>query len=79
MASMKSSTIEKDISKQLNLLPHEQQQQVLEFARNLVKSRVRGLPGQNLLHFAGTIDHEDLIIIQETIKEGCEKVNLDEW
>ena len=44
----------------------------------LSNARIHGVPGQNLLRFAGTIDHEDLMIIEQTIKEGCEKVNLDE-
>jgi len=34
----------------------EQQRQVLQFARALATVKVRGVPGQNLLHFAGTID-----------------------
>ena len=45
----------------------------------LAAARIHGAPGHNLLRFAGTIDHEDLMIIEQTIKEGCEKVNLDEW
>ena len=45
----------------------------------LAAARIHGALGQNLLRFAGTIDHEDLMIIEQTIKEGCEKVNLDEW
>ena len=76
---MRDTTIEKDIYKQLDHLPLEQQRQVLEFARALGTVKVHGVPGQNLLHFAGTIDHEDLVTIEQTIKEGCEKVNPDEW
>jgi len=76
---MRNTTLEKDIHKQLEQLPLEQQRQVLEFARALAKSRVHGVPGQNLLRFAGTIDHEDLVTIQQAVKEGCEKVNLNEW
>ena len=45
----------------------------------LAAARIQGALGQNLLRFVGTIDHEDLMIIEQTIKEGCEKVNLDEW
>ena len=37
------------------------------------------LPGKDLLRFAGTIDSEELITIEQTINEGCEKVNPDEW
>ncbi len=74
-----NTTVEKDIHEQLSRLPLKQQQQVLEFARALATARIHGVPGQNLLHFAGSIDHEDLMIIEQAIKDGCEKVNLDEW
>jgi hypothetical protein len=60
-------------------LPAEQQHQVLEFARSLVKAKGSGVPGRDLLRFAGTIEAEDLIAIGKAIHEGCEKVNLDEW
>ena len=39
----------------------------------------KGVPGYKLLRFADTIDREDLMTIEQAIKEGCEKVNLDEW
>ncbi|MCK5387502.1 MAG: hypothetical protein KAJ39_09955 [Gammaproteobacteria bacterium] len=76
---MGSTTVEKDIYEQLGRLPIEQQRQVLEFARALASTRVHGVPGKDLLHFVGAIDYEDLMTIEQTIKEGCEKVNLDEW
>ena len=75
---MKSTIVEKDIYEQLGRLPIEQQRQVLEFARSLATARVHGVPGKDLLRFEGTISHKDLITIEQTIKEGCEKVNLDE-
>lgn len=76
---MRSTTVEKDIHEQLGRLAIEQKRQVLEFARSLATTRVHGVPGKDLLRFEGTISHEDLITIEHTIKEGCEKVNLDEW
>jgi hypothetical protein len=74
-----NTAVEKDIHEQLARLPLEQQRQVLEFARALATAKIHGVPGQNLLHFAGTIDLEDLMDIERAIKEGCEKVNPDEW
>ena len=73
---MRSTTVEKDIHEQLGRLAIGQKRQVLEFARSLVTTRVHGVPGKDLLRFEGTINHEDLITIEHTIKEGCEKVNL---
>jgi len=76
---MINTTVEKHLREQLRHLPSEQQRQVLEFARALVKARVHGVPGKDLLRFAGTINSEDLSTIEQTINEGCEKVNPDEW
>ncbi len=42
-------------------------------------SRVRGVPGRELLRFAGTIEPDDLILMEKAIEEGCEQVDADEW
>ncbi len=76
---MINTMVEKHLWEQLGHLPIEQQRQVLEYARALVKARVHGVPGRDLLRFVGTINSEDLITIEQTIDEGCEKVNPDEW
>ena len=76
---MTAQTLEAEIRKQLDQLPLEQQRQVLEFARSLVATRIRGVPGKDLLRFAGVIDTEDLNIMKQTIEEGCEKIDLNEW
>ena len=76
---MMSPTLETEVREQLSHLPLEQQRQVLEFARALVAARVHGVPGQALLRFAGTIDSEDLAAMAQTIEEGCERVQPDEW
>ena len=70
---MSYSTLEMAIQEQLGQLSREQQQQVLEFARALVATRVHGVPGQTLLRFAGVIEADDLAIMQQSIKEGCEQ------
>ena len=76
---MIDTTVQKQLREQLGHLPAEQQHQVLEFARSLVKAKGNGVPGKDLLRFAGAIDSEDLIDIEKAIHDGCEKVNLDEW
>jgi len=70
---MRNTTIKKDIYEQIERLPFEQQRQVLEFVHTLTTARTQGMPGHKLLRFAGTIGREDLMIIEQTIKEGCEK------
>lgn len=76
---MATQALEAEIREQLNRLPPEQQHQVLEFARSLVAARVRGMPGNALLPFAGAIDADDLATMKQAIEEGCERVSQDDW
>ena len=59
---MSISTLESEICAQLQQLPIEQQRHVLEFVRALVAARVRGVPGQALLRFAGAIEANDRVL-----------------
>lgn len=76
---MMDTSLEKDILEELDRLDPSQQLQVLHFVRALVLTRPAGVPGKDLLRFAGTIDAQDLAIMTQAIEEGCEKVNPDEW
>jgi hypothetical protein len=71
--------LETEICEYLHQLPLEQQRHVLEFVRALVTAHVRGVPGQALLRFAGTIDASDLATIAQAIEDGCEQVNGEDW
>lgn len=64
---------------ELKALPHELQRRVLEFMRGLPFSTPRGVPGRQLLRFAGTISPDDARLMREAIKAGCERVDADEW
>ena len=76
---MLDPSLEKEILNQLDKLALEQQQQVLHFARALATLKPLGVPGKELLRFAGMIELDDLHTIAQAIEEGCEKVNLNEW
>ena len=76
---MLNPTIEKELHLEMEALPHTQQRQVLEFARALAITRPRGVPGKDLLNFAGTIAPDDLKLMAEAIEEGCGKVDADGW
>lgn len=72
-------TIEKELREQLDRLAPEKQRLVLEFARALAgMSPCRGVPGESLTRFGGTIERADLVLITEAIDEACEQVRLDE-
>jgi hypothetical protein len=68
-----------EVVEQLKVMPQPLQRQVLEFVRSLVKVKVRGTPGQQLLRFAGSIPSDDLQLMRKAIKQDCERVDIDEW
>ncbi len=75
---MTLTTLEQEILSHLHTLALPQQREVLAFVRTLAATPV-GVPGKELLAFAGAIEPHDLAALQHAIDEGCEQVNLDEW
>ncbi|RRR65849.1 MAG: hypothetical protein EI684_21930 [Candidatus Viridilinea halotolerans] len=75
---MTLTTLEQEILTQLHHLALAQQREVLAFVRTLTAMPV-GIPGKELLVFAGAIEHHDLAMLQQAIDTDCAKVNLDEW
>ena len=47
--------------------------------RTLVVTCPKGVPGKQLLSFAGTIPVADLKTMEHAIEDTCEKVDLNEW
>jgi len=74
---MANSSIKVEIVEQLEHLPSEHQRRVLNFVRRL--SRQKGVPGKQLLQFAGSISSDDLHTISGAIKAECERVDVNEW
>ena len=74
-----TTSISDQIIEQLNIIPQDLQYQVLEFARNLTNSKIKGVPGKQLLRFADSIPKEDLQLMSEAIKQDCDKVDVNEW
>lgn len=72
------ATIDQEIRKLLQQLPEPQQQRVLDFVRELADIELRGIPGADLLTFAGRIPADDLQLMSDAIEAGCETVNLAE-
>jgi hypothetical protein len=76
---MLSATVSKEIINQIGQLDYEHQRRVLDFARALALTGPKGVPGKQLLTFAGTIPADDLKQMMQTIEENCEQVDADEW
>ncbi|WRH65915.1 MAG: hypothetical protein RSE13_19635 [Planktothrix sp. GU0601_MAG3] len=68
-----------EVVEQLKVMPEDLQWQVLEFARTLVKTEVRGTTGHKLLCFAGSIPLDDLEFMRQAIEQDCERVDINEW
>ena len=71
-----SSTIKTQVIEQLETLPENLQRQVLAFVQALQRAVRRGVPGKQLLEFAGTIHIADLELMRQAIADGCEQVDL---
>jgi len=67
------------VVEQLKALPYELQWRVLEFTHALAISVPHGVPGRQLLRFAGVILLDDLQLMRQAIEQGCEQVDLNEW
>lgn len=74
---MDTTTIEEQIAAQVAKLPPEDQKRVLAFAEALAATQPKGVPGRDLLRFAGTISEEDAGLMLKAIDEGCEQVHGD--
>jgi hypothetical protein len=75
---METSIVDR-VAEEVRALAPELQKRVLEFARALAISTPRGVHGRQLLRFAGELSPEDARLMRETIEQGCEKVDSDEW
>lgn len=74
-----SSDLKQEILRQLDHLPVELQRRVLDFAQALAVSSPQGVPGKELLRFAGILSKDEAKVWIKAIKAGCERVDLNEW
>lgn len=64
------SPLAEQIIQAVNRLTPDVQQKVLDFTSALMP---RGVPGKELLRFAGTIAADDLELMKQAIEVECEK------
>ncbi len=76
---MNAKPIKQEILKELDRLSPELQRQVLDFTRALGSSASEGVPGKELLRFAGILTPEEAELMERAIEEGCERVDPGEW
>lgn len=71
---MSATPIKQEIVEELDKLTPELQLQVLTFVRKLRLSPAEGVPGKELLRFAGILTPEEAGLMERAIGEGCERV-----
>ena len=76
---MNTAAIEEAIGIEVPKLTFEEQKRVLAFVQSLEASRECGVPGRELLRFAGFIEANDVERMRAAIEEDCERVNSNEW
>ena len=76
---MVDPSLHREIFEQLGRLPVDQQRRVLEFVRTLASGEAVGVPGKEILRFAGMFDTADLKEMEKVIQEECERIDLNEW
>lgn len=74
-----STSIKMKVIDQLETLPENLQQQVLVFMQGLQSVVGRGVPGKQLMKFAGSIPVDDLKLMRQAIEDGCERMEVNEW
>jgi hypothetical protein len=68
-----------ELREQSSVLRPEQRRQVLEYARSLSEGARRGVPGEVLLRFAGTLSNEEAEAFKAAVEEGCASVDTNDW
>lgn len=75
--AMADKTLDKRLLSYFHSLGRPEKMNVLKYLKSLVKKDFSS--NTELLKLAGTISVEDLELMENAIKEGCEKIDKDEW
>ncbi len=74
-----NSEIISEAAAQMAILPYNLQEKALKFIQELTFPEKSGVPGRNLLKYAGFIPLDDLKIMSDVIENDCRKVDVNEW
>lgn len=74
-----NTAIADEVVEYLKVLPQHLQRRVLNLARVLAKTNIKGTPGLDLIGFAGAIPADDLQLMRDAIQQDCERIDVDGW
>jgi hypothetical protein len=76
---MVKPAVKEQILSDLERLSPEMQARAAQLVHGLVSSTPKGVPGRDLLRFAGTIDAGSIREMEEAIEDGCERIDPEAW
>ena len=76
---MVEAAVKEQILNDLEQLSPDMQARAAQLVHGLVSAAPRGVPGRDLLRFAGAIDAESVREMEEAIEDGCERIDPEEW
>jgi len=71
---MVDAAVKEQILGDLERLSPAMQARAAQLVHGLVSATPRGVPGRDLLRFAGTIDAQSIREMEEAIEDGCERI-----
>jgi hypothetical protein len=74
-----ATPVKEEILREIDHLPLHFQKRVLDFVRTLKSTLDEGVPGRELLCFAGILPPEEGKLMSQAIEESCEQVDPNEW
>ncbi len=74
---MQTTEISKSIEHFIGQLSDHQRIKLLEFLESMTSRKKK--TKTDLSKFAGSIDKNDLELMETAIADGCEKIDTDEW
>ncbi len=76
---MIDSALQEELRQKMDQLSPAMQRRVLDFARAMAESTPQGVPGNELLQFAGIMSPSEADEFLRGIEEDCERVDPNEW
>jgi len=76
---MVEATVKEQILSDLERLSPEMQARAAQLVHGLIEAAPKGIPGRDLLRFAGAIDAESIREMEEAIEDGCERIDPEAW
>jgi hypothetical protein len=73
--SMIDPSLQEELLHHMGRLDPDEQRRVVDFAHTLGDAARFGIPGRELLPFAGILDPEDAQLMLDAIEAGCERID----